>query len=164
MLRAPGKKFWKLSGQEKRLRRQIKTAQRNVARTDREVRRTGVLTPVAITAQRRARLELELEAGVQHVSWKDFEKAFLAWIHGHLKSSSLRKYEFVLHRFGGLSVQLAYSGDSSRLGSAGGGAFGGPFPSASRSCGGGRGAASGQRRRGARARCHLGPTSSSAAR
>ncbi len=53
-----------------------------------------------VAAQRRARLELELEAGVQHISWKDFEKAFLAWIHGHLKTSSLRKYEFVLHRFG----------------------------------------------------------------
>ena len=53
-----------------------------------------------VAAQRRARLELELEAGVQHISWKEFEKAFLAWIHGHVKSSSLRKYEFVLHRFG----------------------------------------------------------------
>ena len=37
MLRAPWKKFWKLRGQEKRLRRQFKTAQRNVARADREV-------------------------------------------------------------------------------------------------------------------------------
>ena len=72
MLRASWKKFWKLHGQEKRLRRQIKVTQRKVARADREVRRSGVLTPVAITAQRRARLELELEAGVHRLSWSYF--------------------------------------------------------------------------------------------
>lgn len=41
------KKYWKLLGQEKRLRRQVKTAQRTMEKADREAKRIGFITPTS---------------------------------------------------------------------------------------------------------------------
>jgi len=53
-----------------------------------------------VAARRAARFELETDAGLRNVSWPDFQAEFLTSQGLRLKPSSLKRYSFVLRRFG----------------------------------------------------------------
>ena len=53
-----------------------------------------------VAAKRAARFELETDTGLRSVSWQDFQAEFFASQAVRLKSSSLKRYAFVLRRFG----------------------------------------------------------------
>jgi site-specific recombinase XerD len=53
-----------------------------------------------VAARRAARFELETDAGLRTISWQDFQAEFLTSQAVRLKPSSLKRYSFVLGRFG----------------------------------------------------------------
>lgn len=53
-----------------------------------------------VAARRAARFELETDGGLRTVSWPDFQNEFLTGQTVRLKSSSVKRYTFVLARFG----------------------------------------------------------------
>ena len=53
-----------------------------------------------VAAKRAARFELESDSGLRSISWPDFQMEFLASQAVRLKASSLKRYSFILTRFG----------------------------------------------------------------